>query len=210
MKAGRIGVMGGGFDPPHKFHVAMAERALAFLGLDFFVFLPADSSPPKFGLHFAPFADRAQMLKIALRKFPGPFEISGLEARAGGTFYAADAAGALSARFQGARLFWIMGSDRASGLHRWKDIEKLSLLASFALFKREGEDISGLEKLPKGAEALEIPFVSSSASSASAREALAAGKIPGCLDPEVAAYILKRGLYTRKITDSAPGTGKIP
>ena len=49
MGAGRVGVMGGGFDPPHMFHVAIAERAREFLGLDIVVFLPADSSPPKFG-----------------------------------------------------------------------------------------------------------------------------------------------------------------
>ena len=92
MGAGRVGVMGGGFDPPHMFHVAIAERAREFLGLDIVVFLPADSSPPKFGSHAAPFADRVEMLKIALRNFSGPFEICDAEARAKGVFYAADAA----------------------------------------------------------------------------------------------------------------------
>lgn len=109
--------MGGGFDPPHMFHVAIAERAREFLGLDIVVFLPADSSPPKFGSHAAPFADRVEMLKIALRNFSGPFEICDAEARAEGVFYAADAARILAEKFSGARLYWIMGSDRAAGLH---------------------------------------------------------------------------------------------
>lgn len=203
-------MMGGGFDPPHMFHVAIAERAREFLGLDIVVFLPADSSPPKFGSHAAPFADRVEMLKIALRNFSGPFEICDAEARAEGVLYAADAARILAEKFSGARLYWIMGSDRAAGLHRWKDIEKLSELASFAFFKRAGEPVSGLELLPKGAEVAEVPFVSSPASSASARAALAAGKTPDNLDTEVAAYILKRGLYSRALRRNSRACRKIP
>ncbi len=210
MGAGRVGVMGGGFDPPHMFHVAIAERAREFLGLDIVVFLPADSSPPKFGSHAAPFADRVEMLKIALRNFPGPFEICDAEARAEGVFYAADAARVLAEKFSGARLYWIMGSDRAAGLHRWKDIEKLSELASFAFFKRAGDSVSGLELLPKGAEVAEVPFVSSSASSASARAALGEGKTPADIDPEVAAYISKKGLYSRALRGNPRAAWKIP
>ena len=150
------------------------------------------------------------MLKIALRNFSGPFEICDAEARAEGVFYAADAARVLAEKFSGARLYWIMGSDRAAGLHRWKDIEKLSELASFAFFKRAGDSVSGLELLPKGAEVAEVPFVSSSASSASARAALAAGKTPADLDPEVAAYISERGLYSRALRRNPRAAWKIP
>ncbi len=103
-----------------------------------------------------------------------------------------------------------MGSDRAAGLHRWKDIEKLSELASFAFFKRAGDSVSGLELLPKGAEVAEVPFVSSSASSASARAALGAGKTPADIDPEVAAYISKKGLYSRALRGNPRAAWKIP
>lgn len=60
------------------------------------------------------------MLKIALRNFSGAFEICDAEARAEGVSTRRTRRGILAEKFSGARLYWIMGSDRAAGLHKWK------------------------------------------------------------------------------------------
>ena len=100
--AKRVGIFGGSFDPPHKFHAAMAARAYECLGLDLLVFVPAVSSPPKFGAHVAPFADRVEMLKLAMDGFGGNFEISDIETRSRGVSYAADTAEIFARRFPNA------------------------------------------------------------------------------------------------------------
>ena len=190
-----IGIFGGSFDPPHKIHITMAERAREFLGLDLVVFVPACSSPPKFGKHFAPFRDRVEMLKIALGNFSGKFEICEIEARTKGISYAADTAEAISKRFPNAKLYWLAGADMAASIPHWRGIGRLAETAEFAFFKRPqyafGTADSGLIK------AVEIPFEQADASSTAIRNAIAGGdSAPEWLDARVAEYIARNNLYT--------------
>jgi len=194
----RVGIFGGSFDPPHKTHIALAERAREFLGLDLLVFVPANSSPPKFGRHFAPFEDRIKMLEIALGGFGGNFEISRAEARSdGATTYAADTAEAVRRRFPAAELFWILGADMLTSLPHWYGIERLAQTAVFAYAARAGVGRISAEHFADSIRLKHIPFGETAASSSAIRAALKSGetKIPD-LDCRVLAYILENRLYT--------------
>ena len=71
----KLGIMGGTFDPVHKAHVWLAAAAAKFAGLDKVIFLPALRAPLRGAPNSASPADRVNMLKLALRDFPYPFEI---------------------------------------------------------------------------------------------------------------------------------------
>ena len=43
----KIGIYGGTFDPPHLGHMAAAQAAIAVLGLDKLIFMPAKRPPHK-------------------------------------------------------------------------------------------------------------------------------------------------------------------
>lgn len=194
--AKKIGIFGGSFDPPHKFHAAMAARAYEYLGLDLLVFVPAASSPPKFNAHFAPFNDRVEMLKLALDGFGGNFEISDIETRSRGLSYAADTAEFFAQRFPNAELYWLMGADMLASLARWKGVERLSALVQFACFDRGGEPAEPSAELPQNARIAKIPCAPSGVSSSEIRGALARGdsEIFG-LSRNVLDYVLRKRLY---------------
>lgn len=196
--AKKIGIFGGSFDPPHKFHLAMAARAYEYLGLDLLVFVPAASSPPKFDAHFASFADRAEMLKLALDGFGGNFEISDIETRSHGISYAADTAEFFAQRFPNSELYWLIGADMLASLVHWKGVEKLSARVQFACFDRGGETAEPSAELPQNARIAKIPCAPSGVSSSEIRGALARGdsEILG-LSRNVLDYVLRKRLYRK-------------
>ena len=196
--AKRVGIFGGSFDPPHKFHTAMAARAYECLGLDLLVFVPAVSSPPKFGAHVAPFADRVEMLKLAMEGFGGNFEISDIETRSRGVSYAAATAEIFARRFPNAALYWLMGADMSASLGRWKGVEKLSSLVQFACFDRVGATGEPPAEFPQNARIVKIPCATSGVSSNEIRGALARGEseIFG-LSRNVLDYVLRKWLYRK-------------
>ena len=192
----KVGIFGGSFDPPHKFHATMAARAYECLELDRLVFVPAVSSPPKFGGHFATFADRAEMLKLALDGFGVNFEISDIETRSRGVSYAVDTAEFFAQRFSNAELYWLMGADMLASLGHWKGVEKLSAFVRFAYFDRGGEIAEPSAKLPQNARIVKIPCTPSGVSSSAIRAALKRGETESDdLSPAVLDYILRSGLY---------------
>lgn len=192
----KIGIFGGAFDPVHQAHIKMANQATLKLGLDLMVFVPSYSSPPKFGNFGADFSDRVNMLALALQNYRGKFEISDIEKRAAKLWYALDTAQAMAQRFVGAELFWLLGADQLSILHKWKGIEELASLVNFAYFERKDVDISNV-CIPKNAKLIKIDFLQNGISSSAVRTMIKSKKtkIKG-LDKSVADYIAKNLLYS--------------
>ena len=67
----RVALFGGTFDPIHRGHRFIAERALAQCGLDEVVFLPCWQSPHKLGVETTSGEDRLAMVKLAISSLPG-------------------------------------------------------------------------------------------------------------------------------------------
>jgi nicotinate-nucleotide adenylyltransferase len=135
----RLGLLGGSFNPIHHGHLITAIRAAESARLDRVLFIPAAVSPLKPARGLAPAADRWALLKTAIRGNP-LFGASDLELRRGGSSYSIDTLHELKRRTR-ARLYWILGTDAASLLPRWKSIDEVRKLTEFIVVARPGHSI---------------------------------------------------------------------
>ena len=146
----RIGLYGGSFNPVHFGHVGIAKRAIADLGLDKLIVIPANVSPFKTatGTEASRFWtwDRVEMVKAAF----GDVEKTTVDLREierGGVSYAIDTVREIAAENPGAELFFVIGEDSVEGLPRWKDIEELKKLVTFKAYPRTPESSTAIRTL---------------------------------------------------------------
>ena len=192
----KIGIMGGSFDPPHKAHLEISNAAFDFLSLDEIVFIPAFSAPLKPQPHFASFADRLKMLGLALQKFGRRHRVLEIERERGGVSYSIDTAAYLKEMFGGAKLFWIIGADQLRSLHKWREVERLSQIVEFAVFKRGEEPLAKNPNLPKNAKIIPAEFEPTDISSTQIRLAVKNGEdVSDFVDENVLNYIKDNKLY---------------
>jgi nicotinate-nucleotide adenylyltransferase len=138
---GRIGILGGTFDPVHMGHLAIAEDAREQLGLERVEFIPAGVPQLRPGPPAASAEDRAAMVERAIAGNPH-FRIDRIEvARAGPTF-AVDTLEVLAARVREAGAepdFWfILSAQTLLTLPSWKAPERVLDLARLAVVPRLG------------------------------------------------------------------------
>jgi nicotinate-nucleotide adenylyltransferase len=185
----RIGLFGGTFDPIHLGHLAIAARAREGLALDEVRFLPCHTSPHKIGVASAPAADRLEMARLATRGLDWAV-VDDHDLTAAPPAYSVRTAAEMARRFPGARLFWIMGADQWRALPDWKEPDRLAELVEFIVFARDGE--------PAPHPGWRSHFLSGThpASATAIRRELTEGRLPeSMLDPAVADFIRRRGLY---------------
>ena len=144
----RIGLYGGSFNPVHFGHVGVARRAIADLGLDRLVVLPANVSPFKTGEAASrpmPW-DRLELVKAAFSSVEKA-EVDERELRRGGVSYAIDTVREIAAENPGAELFFVIGEDSVEGLPRWKDYGTLRTLCTFKSYPRTPESSTAIRRL---------------------------------------------------------------
>ena len=146
----RIGLYGGSFNPVHLGHVGIAKRAIADLGLDKLIVIPANVSPFKTatGTEASRFWtwDRVEMVKAAFRDVEKT-TVDLREIERGGVSYAIDTVREIAAENPGAELFFVIGEDSVEGLPRWKDIEELKKLVTFKAYPRTPESSTAIRTL---------------------------------------------------------------
>ena len=146
----RIGLYGGSFNPVHFGHVGIAKRAIADLGLDQLIVIPANVSPFKTatGTEASRFWtwDRVEMVKAAFRDVEKT-TVDLREIECGGVSYAIDTVREIAAENPGAELFFVIGEDSVEGLPRWKDIEELKKLVTFKAYPRTPESSTAIRTL---------------------------------------------------------------
>ena len=139
----RLGIMGGTFDPIHLGHLNCAERTLDALGLFAVLFLPAGDPAFKQGADIAPGLWRFEMCKAATDS-NSRFFVSDMEINREGITYTIDTLRELSDMLpQNVELVFIVGADALLSLNKWRDIEALGKLASFACVSRPGYAVEG-------------------------------------------------------------------
>ena len=148
----RIGLYGGSFNPVHFGHVGIARRAIADLGLDKLIVIPANVSPFKTAAATGTEAcrfwtwDRVEMVKAAFRDVEKT-TVDLREIERGGVSYAIDTVREIAAENPGAELFFVIGEDSVEGLPRWKDIEELKKLVTFKAYPRTPESSTAIRTL---------------------------------------------------------------
>jgi len=144
----RVGIYGGSFNPVHLGHVGIATRAIADLGLDRLIVVPANVSPFK-SEHPMPW-DRVELVKAVFRDLEKTV-VDLREIERGGVSYAIDTVREIRAEFSTStsslQLYFIIGEDSVEGLPRWKDIDELKKLCTFKAYPRTSESSTAIRKL---------------------------------------------------------------
>lgn len=116
-EAGRIGLLGGSFNPAHAGHLHLSRVALKRLGLDAVWWLVSPQNPLKSTAGMAPLDERLAGAAAAARD--PRIWATDLEA-AFGSAYTADTLEKLRRRFPRVRFVWLMGADNMLQIPRWR------------------------------------------------------------------------------------------
>ncbi|MBF0094399.1 MAG: nicotinate-nucleotide adenylyltransferase [Alphaproteobacteria bacterium] len=115
-RRGRIGLLGGSFNPAHEGHRHISLAALRMLGLDEVWWLVAPQNPLKPVEETAPLAERLSRARAEARH--PRIRPTDIERRLG-TRYTVNTLAILRKRFPRARFVWLMGSDNLLQIPRW-------------------------------------------------------------------------------------------
>jgi len=130
---GRIGLLGGSFNPAHEAHRHISLIALRRLKLDAVLWIVSPQNPLKSDLDSAPLAARVERAR-ELATDPRIF-VTSLE-QSFGTHYTIDTIEALQRAFPKARFVWLMGSDNLAQFHRWRRWKTIAQRVPIAVIAR--------------------------------------------------------------------------
>lgn len=213
---GRVGVLGGTFDPVHEGHVAAAGAALRALGLDRVLFMPSRQPPHRQGELHTPPSDRLAMVALAVAS-RSEFAASDLELRREGPSFTADTLREIRrGGFEPWQIFFITGTDAFAEIASWRDYPALLDLANFVVIARPGQSFDllrdrlpalaprmrtvgdGVAPAPEGGSCAVflVNAATPDISSTEIRELAARGlPLAGLVAPEVERYIRAHRLY---------------
>lgn len=200
-KVGRLGVLGGTFDPPHYGHLLLADTARTQLRLDRVLFVPAGQPPHKPADQPSPVVDRVAMVQAALNDADTPaFRLCRVDLDRPGPHYTVDALTALREVYPAAKIWFLVGADSLADLPQWRDPTRIIALARLAVLARSGSapDLDDLSATVPGLQGcldwLAGPplDLSSSALRQRARRGLSLRYL---VPPSVEAYVHEHGLY---------------
>src|SRR5882724_2096511 len=219
-----IGFFGGSFDPIHRGHVALAQAASERFALHRVLFVPANVPPHKQKQPVTAFVHRYAMVALATQDqkqlIPSLLEAPGGSPT--GASYTIDTVRRLKQTLKKAdRLFLLIGIDAFRDIAKWREAKALLAECDFVVASRPGFSLRDVaEALPDGVRpsaAVTKPFqkqaasgdlvlpgltlhllegVQQNVSATTIRAAAAQGKpLARWLDPRVADYVRKMGLY---------------
>jgi nicotinate-nucleotide adenylyltransferase len=131
---GRIGLLGGSFNPAHQGHLHVSHEALKRLGLDEIWWLVAPQNPLKPTAGMGELPTRIAAAK-ALAKHDKRIRVLDLEARLG-THFTADTLAALQKRWPRIDFVWLMGADNLAQIRQWKNWRSIFARVPIAVFAR--------------------------------------------------------------------------
>jgi nicotinate-nucleotide adenylyltransferase len=196
---GRVGILGGTFNPPHLGHLACARRARDQLGLDRVALMVARLPPHKEIPDDPGIEHRLTMCRLAA----GDRDwlcVSELEAARPGPSYTITTLREINEKSPGDELTLIVGGDMAFSLPTWEEAESILELARLAVAERAGmrraRVLEALRRLPGGERAVFLDMPQEDVSSSLVREAARGGHpIRHLVPDQVADYIEQRRLY---------------
>jgi nicotinate-nucleotide adenylyltransferase len=204
----RIGVFGGTFDPVHLGHLILAEQCREQGRLDEVWFVPAARPPHKQGQAVTPFAQRVEMLSLALAGHP-TFRIDEVEKDRPGPSYTVETLAELHRRHPGNEFFLLIGADTLNDLPNWYHPEQIAELAGLLVSTRADVAMKSPEELRAGLRLPEgvtlrlqlVPVPALGIASSDLRQRAAEGRSLRYLVPRaVECYIQEKRLYRGEST----------
>jgi len=185
-----LGIFGGTFDPVHSAHLAVARAARDVYHLDRVLLVPNAIPPHKQESLTAAYADRLEMLKLAVA---GEFnlEASDLEAGSGKSYSILTIERLMPTLSPGDRLYFIIGADAFAEIQTWYRWQEVIAKVTFIVVARPGHSWVS----PTDADVRPLDSVHLEVSSSAIRAQLALCQRPVELPPAVFEYIRQHGLY---------------
>jgi nicotinate-nucleotide adenylyltransferase len=144
----RIGIFGGSFDPVHLGHLILAEQCREQGRLDQVWFVPAARPPHKAEAELTPFAQRVEMLQLAIAGNEA-FRIQEVERDRPGPSYTAVTLAELQHHHESYEWFLLVGADSLRDLPGWYHPEQIVQLAELLVMARPGVALVPLEELKR-------------------------------------------------------------
>lgn len=144
----RIGVFGGTFDPVHLGHLILAEQCREQGRLDQVLFVPAARPPHKQEQALTPFAQRVEMLQLAVAGQPA-FHVEEMEKDRPGPSYTVETLHELRQRHPDAELWLVLGADTLQDLPSWVQPARIVAQTGFLVAGRPGARIATAAELER-------------------------------------------------------------
>jgi nicotinate-nucleotide adenylyltransferase len=187
----RIGILGGTFDPFHRGHLNLIRAAHKQLKLHDLFVVPTYKTPLRGRFARVSTRHRLAMIRLGIKSLTST-RLDLCEVKRKKVSYTVNTLNYFLKRFQkNTRLFLIAGSDVVPNLHRWRNIKRISKLATLAVTPRQGF----------GRVKSRIPFISlrmkpCGVSSTDIQKKLRNHRKPkGLLPGSILRYIRSHGLY---------------
>lgn len=197
---GRLGVLGGTFDPIHFGHLDAADAARKALALDEVLFVPAYDSPLRSAEPRANGFHRFAMVALAINGC-SLYRASDIEVSRAGRSYTADTLRELHTQgWTPSQLFFIVGADAFADIARWRDYPAILEAARFAVVARPGTTLDAAlpPELRHDNRVIPVEAVTRDVSSTTIRQRLEDGSpIDDLVPAAVARHILAHHLYRR-------------
>lgn len=145
----RVGIFGGGFNPPHMGHVNSLQTVQKKMGLDLIYVIPNNQNPLKLQVEGPTAEQRLEMTRKALESYGDKFVVDDREIKRGGVSYTIDTIKSFRKEIDADDLFLIIGADNFETFHEWKDYEKILSETNLIVTTRPGFSVpSGTDDLP--------------------------------------------------------------
>ncbi len=133
----RLGFFGGTFNPVHKGHLVLAQRAVEALRLNHLWWLPANPWQKEASLLMNAH-DRTEMIKAAIRDFPN-MSVDSRELDRCALSYSIDTVKELANDYPNDDRFYLIGSDQWKNFHTWKCWQNIFNFVNLVVFTRNGQ-----------------------------------------------------------------------
>jgi len=197
LKGSRWGILGGRFDPVHFGHLTLATEARRLQKLSGVLLVPSQSHAIKQSEARASFADRVEMLRLAIAPY-NFLEISPIEALQNLSGYTLDTVKAIKQQYTGTEFFFIIGADNLTKFEKWHRPKEILKEIAIIVGARPDHDLTDIKRLPAD-RVIKMESALVNVSSTMVRDRLATASdytgLSDLMPPQVIEYIKRRNLY---------------
>lgn len=146
----KVGIFGGGFNPPHNGHINSILTVTKKIGLDKVHIIPNAANPLKNPVEGPTADERLELTRKAFETYGDQFVIDDQEVKRGGVSYTIDTLLNLRKSNEANDLYLIIGADNFEMFNKWKDYKKILSEVNLIVTTRPGHDLpTTIEELPE-------------------------------------------------------------
>ncbi len=145
----KVGIFGGGFNPPHNGHINSILTVTKKIGLDKVHIIPNATNPLKNPVEGPTADERLDLTRKAFETYGNQFIVDDQEVKRGGVSYTIDTILNLRKTIEAQDLFLVIGADNFDLFNKWKDYKKILGEVNLIVTTRPGHDLpETVEELP--------------------------------------------------------------